>query len=345
MAPDPIALAQGGWVFYVFKEDPVYGTGYVAAAKIYVCVFADGSVIITPAVATSSGAGLSTTNEGIVGAAYSSSGLTIYVGIPGEHGKGNDYDIRQGEVTQYLQNLEESTSPGMRPVVLISNRVGTITTVYDGNANDYMGASLPLTAGQDVHIWAVNPEVNGYDAVWAASLTIPALTPVATQLSAPTITLNTPTAGDTTLTPTISTVANASSYKLRYGTTSPPTGDGSAWTSGTAITGLAAGTYYVQTKSIGDGTTYTDSEWSEVASATLEAAAPVEPTAITDFTATANSSTTILCSFTLPTGVSNTATIAWQRSTVDPDSAGFNPATDWVTLATTDTSGNNAFTA
>lgn len=77
---------------------------------------------------------------------------------------------------------------------------------------------------------------------------------------------------------------------------------------------------------------------SETKSITLTA--PESLTAITGFTATATSSTSILCSFTLPPGISSDATIDWQRSTVDPASNDFDPTTDWTTFATTDTSGN-----
>ena len=64
---------------------------------------------------------------------------------------------------------------------------------------------------------------------------------------------------------------------------------------------------------------------------------------ITGFTATATSATQITCSFVVPAGTATTATIAWQRSTVDPSSADF-VSTDWDTLITTDLSGTE-FTA
>ena len=78
-------------------------------------------------------------------------------------------------------------------------------------------------------------------------------------------------ATDTTIIATFDTVVGATGYLLRYGTTNPPQGNGTAYASGDTITGLAADTtYYLQTKSTGDGEFYTDSDWSDViAQATL----------------------------------------------------------------------------
>lgn len=79
-------------------------------------------------------------------------------------------------------------------------------------------------------------------------------------------------------------------------------------------------------------------------SLTLPELSAPEPdlTPITGFTATASSTSSIVCSFTLPAGLSDDATIEWQYTTVDPTSAEFDPDTDWITLATTDTNGNVA---
>ncbi len=99
------------------------------------------------------------------------------------------------------------------------------------------------------------------------------------QLTAPVATC---TATATTITPTWSAVTNATGYKLRYSTSNPPTGDGTTSTSGTAITGLTESTtYYIQVKAIGDGTTYSDSEWSTVATQATTATPDTTPPVIT----------------------------------------------------------------
>lgn len=91
----------------------------------------------------------------------------------------------------------------------------------------------------------------------------------ATQLTAPTVTTTTTA---TSITPSWGSISNASSYKLRYGTSNPPTGDGTTWSSGTDISNLTSSTtYYIQVKSIGDGSSYTDSEWSSVVTSSTSA--------------------------------------------------------------------------
>ncbi|MDO5552567.1 MAG: hypothetical protein Q4G68_02280 [Planctomycetia bacterium] len=95
-----------------------------------------------------------------------------------------------------------------------------------------------------------------------------------TQLAAPTSA--TATATDTSLTINFESDANAESYLLRYATSNPPTGDGAAYLSGTALTGMTANTtYYYQLKAVGDGSSTLDSDWSEAFTcATLEKLLP-----------------------------------------------------------------------
>ena len=55
----------------------------------------------------------------------------------------------------------------------------------------------------------------------------------------------------------------------------------------------------------------------------------------TDFVATVVNNTSVQCSFTLPAGLTENATLAWQSTTTNPESG--TPA--WTTIVTTNKSG------
>ena len=172
-------------------------------------------------------------------------------------------------------NVYRSTAPLTDPTTAnIASQTTVISNALQGSSEgmgfpDRIIDNTITDVTQRYYYYYIN-DMAGYDGETGSPIPAPQML-CSAEIVVETPPLDTPTvttaATETTVTPTWAAVANASSYKVRYGTSNPPTGDGETTTSGTAITGLTAGTvYYVQTKAIGDDETYSDSEWSTVSS-------------------------------------------------------------------------------
>ena len=155
--------------------------------------------------------------------------------------------------------------------------------------------------------------------------------------SAPTLAI-----GDGQITVTFTADANAASTTLRYGTTSGSLNTVVAnFASGTTISPLTNGTtYYFALVSVGDGTTYSNSDLGAEASATPLPSADA-PTAVITAVATGNEGTTVQLGATIGAGgtYDGTVTYAW---TVEGGTTGLSDSTSatptWTRPAvTTDT--------
>ena len=173
-------------------------------------------------------------------------------------------------------NLGTSTDPYKWTITNATAGAGTwrVLSGTNGRALIFQEGTVYKFGGYSTGNVPSNNNVSYYDIeIGGGTTTYYHNTPscAAEQLAAPTVTL---AAGIGSITPTWTAVNNASSYTLQYGTTINFAAN-TYWeitnaTSGTAITEhITNGTvYYVRVKSIGDGTTYTDSDWSTVVNAT-----------------------------------------------------------------------------
>ena len=241
--------------------------------NVNIYAFPSGSILITPVEVTFDSS-MPRATTGVQAAAWSSNGLLLYTDNTGngnwEPPTPDAWVLGWGSIADDgdFNNLTTHTT-GLT--------LQTITSVNDDDGNPHT-----LATGDVVHVIGIYMMST---IIINQAITIPALANPATQLSTPTATA---AATSDSITLTFESVANASSYKLRYGTSNPPTGDGSAYMSGTALTGLTANTtYYLQTKSIGDGTNCSDSDWSAVITQSTSAA-NTAPTAIALAGATSN---------------------------------------------------------
>ena len=146
-----------------------------------------------------------------------------------------------------------------------------------------------------------------------------------TQLDTPTNPVATAT-GYNSVSLTFDTIALATGYKVRYGTSNPPTGNGAVYARGYDITGLTANTtYYIQVCAYDDGVNYADSEWSAAVSATTL----LEPLAAPTNLATTTSPTSLAVTFDSVTGAVS-YTLQYTKTLV-------NDAPDWTAPAMVET--------
>lgn len=189
----------------------------------------------------------------------------------------NGYGTASGNVSIYdsLNNLlwhgtgaQIDTSASAPWISNLTRSSGSLT---DGTASISLNfpnaaAAIALSGGTSYEINLTGNTSYTTDSddylIYSAS-NLPEFVVELTQLSAPSAVCKSSSA--TKIIGTFGAVENASSYLTRYGTSNPPTGDGSAYSSGNAISGLTAGTtYYLQFKTVGNGTTHSDSDWSDV---------------------------------------------------------------------------------
>ena len=170
-----------------------------------------------------------------------------------------------GDATINLANGSSWIDPG---ATATDETDGTLTVTTSGTVDTQTAGTYTITYSAT--------DAAGNTGTATRSVIVAAVQdPTLTQLTAPIVTA---TATTTSITPTWASIANAASYKIRYGTSNPPTGDGSTTTSGIAITGLTAETtYYLQVMAIGDGSTYSDSDWSTVVTQVTEVASSTDP--------------------------------------------------------------------
>lgn len=145
-------------------------------------------------------------------------------------------------------------------------RYGT-TTPLGGNGvtwtSDDVLTGLDVAAQYYVQVKLIGDNVDFSDSEWSDAMRGTTLGPQ--PLTPPTPALTHPELDATKLLPTWNRVENAASYMLRYSTNNPPTGDGTTWVSGAAITSLSPATdYYVQVKAVSNLSEYSDSDWSSV---------------------------------------------------------------------------------
>lgn len=168
---------------------------------------------------------------------FSASGETTFTGSWNDVANATSYAIRYGTVNPPTGNGTSITS-GDTVSGLTRGTVYYIQVKTVGNGTAYC------------------------DSDWSTVQSITTDGVALIPLSAPTVTT---TATSSTIVATVATVEHATAYKVRYSSTNPPTGDGATYVSGTDISGLEPSTnYYLQFKSVGDGSTYSDSDWGEV---------------------------------------------------------------------------------
>lgn len=284
------------------------------------------------------------------------------VDTPSEPGTYYYRAVVTDDATTYITNsanatLEAVPSDTTPPVITLTGDASCSITVGDtwtdpgATATDDTDASVTVTTTGTVDTTTAGTYTITYNATDTAgnqatpvtrTVVVNAPEVIVTQLTAPVVTC---TATESTITPTWTAIENAVSYKVRYGTTNPPTGDGTTSTSGTAITSLtAATTYYVQAKAIGDGTSHTDSDWSDVVTQATSAASPPPDTTAPVITLVGGSqiSLTVGDTWTDPgatvTDNSGETITATATGTVDTSTAG----TYTITYNATDTAGNAA---
>lgn len=174
-----------------------------------------------------------------------------------------------------ISGLNVSNASGYKIWVIHVNSQDTISSVLTAsNGTITFTDSLSFAGGEDsVKVQAVGNGTSYSDSEWSTAVSPTYIVPI-TPLSTPTVTATAASSSSITV-GGLSGVSNASGYKIQYKVSTA-----SQWTEVTpssivdgsyTLSGLASDTTYdIQGKAVGDGSTYSDSDWSATAQATTD---------------------------------------------------------------------------